>query len=298
MCSRHCWWACCTERCCRWFHAGQFFWRRRSADSLDRLAPQHLGAHQPASRLAALIGRGSSPHSLHLVSSPDWLSRARSVLARVSSSLFWCVPGSRLRVWKKTIQKRTDRDDVPPACFWEPWVFLRLVYADARTLLDGLVRVKCQPFRVKFQILAPCTARTARVVTVRTERAEPRSLLPIRCNLAIADDAIVRYATASGIPGTSMPAFAQSAGGMLTDKQVDVIVRGIRDHWLKPDVLLGADPPPYSSSASGDSTRGSEVYAKYCSSCHGAVATEGKQQVPSWMDLFLHWSAIKNSERS
>ena len=94
--------------------------------------------------------------------------------------------------------------------------------------------------------------------------------------LAIADDAIVRYATASGIPGTSMPAFAQSAGGMLTDKQVDVIVRGIRDHWLKPDVLLGADPPPYSSSASGDSTRGSEVYAKYCSSCHGAGGHGGQ----------------------
>src|ERR1700684_2945374 len=38
--------------------------------------------------------------------------------------------------------------------------------------------------------------------------------------LAIADDAILRQATASGISGTSMPAFAQSAGGMLTDKQV------------------------------------------------------------------------------
>jgi cytochrome c oxidase cbb3-type subunit 3 len=37
-----------------------------------------------------------------------------------------------------------------------------------------------------------------------------------------------------------MPAFAQSAGGMLTDKQVDVIVRGIREHWSQPDIFHGA----------------------------------------------------------
>ena len=79
--------------------------------------------------------------------------------------------------------------------------------------------------------------------------------------LAIADDAVLRRATANGIPGTSMPAFAQSAGGMLTDKQIDVIVGGIRERWSKPDVLRGANPPPYSSSESGDASRGSEVYA-------------------------------------
>src|ERR1700722_8471255 len=77
--------------------------------------------------------------------------------------------------------------------------------------------------------------------------------------LAIVNDAILRHATASGVPATSMPAFAQSAGGILTDKQVDVIVTGIRDHWSKPDVFLGADPPPYSSSVSGDSARGAQV---------------------------------------
>src|SRR4029077_19344081 len=36
--------------------------------------------------------------------------------------------------------------------------------------------------------------------------------------LAIADDSILQRAAANGIPGTSMPAFARSAGGMLTDK--------------------------------------------------------------------------------
>jgi mono/diheme cytochrome c family protein len=95
--------------------------------------------------------------------------------------------------------------------------------------------------------------------------------------LAIADDAIVRRATASGIPGTSMPAFVQSAGGMLTDKQVDVIVGGIRERWSKPDLFHGTNPPPYSSSAPGDPTRGSEVYATYCSSCHGAGGRGGQK---------------------
>src|SRR5215469_2664183 len=87
--------------------------------------------------------------------------------------------------------------------------------------------------------------------------------------LAIADDTIIRRAAANGIRGTSMPAFAQSAGGMLTDKQIDAIVRGIRERWSKPDLQNGLNAPPYSSSASGDASRGSQVYATFCSSCHG-----------------------------
>jgi mono/diheme cytochrome c family protein len=95
--------------------------------------------------------------------------------------------------------------------------------------------------------------------------------------LAIADDATLRHASANGIPGTSMPAFAQSAGGMLTEKQVDVIVRGIREQWSNPDIFHGADPPPYSSSMPGDSTRGAQVFATNCSSCHGDGGRGGKK---------------------
>jgi len=93
--------------------------------------------------------------------------------------------------------------------------------------------------------------------------------------LAIADDAILHRAAANGVPGTSMPAFAQSAGGMLTDQQVEVIVHGIREDWSQPHNFQGADPPPYSSSWPGDSARGSQVYAAYCSSCHGAAGLGG-----------------------
>jgi mono/diheme cytochrome c family protein len=95
--------------------------------------------------------------------------------------------------------------------------------------------------------------------------------------LAIADDTVIRRAATNGIPGTSMPAFAQTAGGMLTDKQVDVIVRGIRQRWSRPDALHGANPPPYSSSEPGDASRGSQVYAAYCSSCHGAAGRGGSK---------------------
>src|SRR5260221_11346147 len=41
--------------------------------------------------------------------------------------------------------------------------------------------------------------------------------------LAVADEAAMRKAITGGERGTSMPAFARSAGGMLTAKQIDVI---------------------------------------------------------------------------
>src|SRR5208282_5390856 len=101
--------------------------------------------------------------------------------------------------------------------------------------------------------------------------------------LAIADDAILRRAATNGIPGTSMPAFAQSAGGMLTEKQIDLIVSGIRERWSKPNALSGANPPPYSSTTPGNSLRGSQVYATFCSSCHG-VAGRGGMKASSIVD--------------
>src|SRR4029450_1134169 len=41
--------------------------------------------------------------------------------------------------------------------------------------------------------------------------------------LSVADDVSMRGVIANGVRGASMPAFAQSAGGMLTDKPIDVI---------------------------------------------------------------------------
>jgi len=91
--------------------------------------------------------------------------------------------------------------------------------------------------------------------------------------LAIAGDELLRKVITNGIPGTSMPAFARSAGGMLTEAQIEILVHGVRQRWSKPDVLAGVAPPPYSVAEPGDAARGAAVYASFCASCHGP---EGK----------------------
>ncbi len=87
--------------------------------------------------------------------------------------------------------------------------------------------------------------------------------------LGIVDDATIHKVVTSGIHGTSMPAFAHEAGGLLTDKQVNVIASGIRTHWGKPGVLDGANAPSYAAKSAGDASRGATVYKTYCESCHG-----------------------------
>jgi cytochrome c oxidase cbb3-type subunit 3 len=94
--------------------------------------------------------------------------------------------------------------------------------------------------------------------------------------LAIADDDVIRHTAANGVPGTPMPAFAQSAGGMLTDKQIDALVRGIRS-WAKPQALRGTTAPAYAAQAPGDARRGANAYRTYCSSCHGADGRGGSK---------------------
>jgi mono/diheme cytochrome c family protein len=89
--------------------------------------------------------------------------------------------------------------------------------------------------------------------------------------LAIVDDARLVKVISEGVRGTQMSAFGRGAGGMLTDRQVAVLVKGIRG-WAQPQAVAGAAPPPYAG-APGDAARGAGAYATYCSSCHGA---EGK----------------------
>jgi cytochrome c oxidase cbb3-type subunit 3 len=98
--------------------------------------------------------------------------------------------------------------------------------------------------------------------------------------LIIADDATIARIAANGVPGTSMPAFAQHAGGMLVDDQINVIVKGIRA-WARPGALRNVDalrdaPPPYVAQNPGDPKRGAAAYGVYCASCHGAEGKGGK----------------------
>jgi cytochrome c oxidase cbb3-type subunit III len=95
--------------------------------------------------------------------------------------------------------------------------------------------------------------------------------------LAIADDAVIRKVIANGVHGTSMPAFAESAGGMLTDKQIDVITSAIRSRWSRQGILNGVNPPSYASKSAGDTQRGELAYKTYCESCHGPGGRGGQK---------------------
>lgn len=87
--------------------------------------------------------------------------------------------------------------------------------------------------------------------------------------LAIASDATIRRVVEEGRPGTAMPAFAQKAGGLLTDAQIDILVRGIRSRGPKPGAFDRDKLPAYAASQPGDAARGRNVFAASCSSCHG-----------------------------
>lgn len=94
--------------------------------------------------------------------------------------------------------------------------------------------------------------------------------------LAIADNATIRRVIEQGRPGTAMPAFGQTAGGLLTDTQVDVLVRGMRQRWARPGALGSDKPPAYAALQPGDTARGHNVFTTFCSSCHGSDGRGGR----------------------
>lgn len=105
--------------------------------------------------------------------------------------------------------------------------------------------------------------------------------------LAVVDDSTMRKTIANGVRGTSMPPFAQSAGGILTDKQIDVITSEIRSRWSQPAILDGANPPAYAATAAGNVERGEVSYKTYCSSCHGPQGQGGPKGSAITNDSFL-----------
>jgi len=105
--------------------------------------------------------------------------------------------------------------------------------------------------------------------------------------LGIVDEAAMRKVIANGVRGTSMPAFAQSAGGMLTDKQIDVITKEMRSRWSRPGILDGANPPSYAAKSAGNARQGEVAYGKYCASCHGAEGQGGPKGSAITNDSFL-----------
>ena len=105
--------------------------------------------------------------------------------------------------------------------------------------------------------------------------------------LAIVDKDSMRKVISKGVPGTSMPAFAESAGGLLTEKQVDVLTSEMRSRWSKPGVLDGANPPSYAPKSAGNAQQGEVAYKTFCASCHGAKGEGSRKGSAITNDSFL-----------
>ena len=102
--------------------------------------------------------------------------------------------------------------------------------------------------------------------------------------LSFVSDVDLQQVIAGGRLGTNMPAFSQQAGGSLTDKQIELLITGMRARWAKPDDFKGQELPHYSvnhsslttgARAVSDPVKGAAAYQTYCASCHGAQGTGG-----------------------
>lgn len=99
---------------------------------------------------------------------------------------------------------------------------------------------------------------------------------------ALVDDASLRRWITSGMPGTQMPAFGESAGGFLTPQQVDTLVGGMRSRWAHANQKVH-DMPPYSSSMIGTAELGHEIFQVSCFYCH----QQGQQKITDTSYLAL-----------
>lgn len=92
--------------------------------------------------------------------------------------------------------------------------------------------------------------------------------------LALAGEDTLLRITAKGVPGTLMPPFAKSAGGMLTDEQIHNLVDGMMHQWGKPEALAGQNAPAYAATTgAGDVQQGQQAFTTYCARCHGVDGT-------------------------
>lgn len=98
--------------------------------------------------------------------------------------------------------------------------------------------------------------------------------------LALVGEGSLHQIVSNGVPGKLMPAFAESAGGMLTAQQVDILVHGIYSEWSKPGILDGKNAPPYTTTLKGDAQKGHEVFNTYCASCHGIDGKGNEKRGP------------------
>src|SRR5262245_53628492 len=100
--------------------------------------------------------------------------------------------------------------------------------------------------------------------------------------LALVSDARLTDVISRGVRGTSMSAFARDAGGLLTNEQVEALVKGMRRTWGRAPDASAEALPAYSEDEAvargesrGDAARGRSAFVTYCSDCHGADGRGG-----------------------
>ena len=104
--------------------------------------------------------------------------------------------------------------------------------------------------------------------------------------LAVAGEKTLQRAIAKGVPGSLMPPFAKSSGGMLTDRQVTALAQGILQQWGKSNLLAGQNPPPYLATLPSNVEHGQQAFTTSCARCHGATGegSSGKTRLGSIVD--------------
>jgi mono/diheme cytochrome c family protein len=94
------------------------------------------------------------------------------------------------------------------------------------------------------------------------------------------------YTIANGLPGSLMPAFAKTRGGLLTNTQIASLTKGMIQSWGSSTALVTLS---YASHTNGDAARGKIAYAAFCAGCHGAEGTGaahvGSIVDPAYLDL-------------
>jgi mono/diheme cytochrome c family protein len=90
--------------------------------------------------------------------------------------------------------------------------------------------------------------------------------------LALIGKERLRKVIASGVPGTTMPPFAQDQGGTLTDQQITVLADEMEKRWVQPQEFDAAAMPAYEG-ALGNAVAGAVTFRQYCAGCHGPDGT-------------------------
>ena len=105
--------------------------------------------------------------------------------------------------------------------------------------------------------------------------------------LALVPTDRLRTIIAQGVQRGMAHAFAEGAGGPLTDGQIDGLVRDMLARWGRPGEFADLRLPPYSGadatrsgSGPGSPQRGMAVYAGACAGCHGSEGKGGPKGGP------------------